>query len=170
MTETKSIRAWISSRIILSFMSALAGWGAGVVLVMLLSVPYIFSKQIGGANPFTLALIACVFMSAFVLASWIILLVPVSLLIPSHAVFWRPATLTLIGGVIGPIIITVFTLWEQLGADVQYPSLTGRLLYYLSGVIVWGIPAAIVGSVSGFVAAILNRHSLPPSRHSGPNL
>ena len=96
-------------------------------------------------------------MGIFVIATWIVLLIPLALLIPYRSAFWHPGVLAIIGAVTGPIIMLLWTLYEQRGADI-HPSLSlGSWVYYFYDFLLFGLPAAIVGGVTGYVAAILNR-------------
>jgi len=53
----------------------------------------------------------------------------------------------------------LWTLYEQRGADIHYSASSGSCLYYFYDFLLFGLPAAIIGGVTGFVAAILNRRS-----------
>jgi hypothetical protein len=169
VNQPQSLLAWIGSRILLSFLAALAGWGAGVILVLLLSSPYIFFAPRGGASPLDIAVIICGIMGIFVAVTWIFFLVPLSMLVPMQSGFWRPVASTLVGMAIGPLIMFLYAVWEQRGMVIHHSSASAAMEYYLLGCLTFGLPALIVGGVTGYVAAVLNRRALSPSRQSRGN-
>jgi len=139
--------------------AALADLSAGIVIVLLLAARAFLFSPTGQTNPFIFAMIFCVAMGVFVAVTWIILLVPLSLLVSIKSAFWQPANLALIGAIIGPLIMLLYALWERRGADIYYRDSSAQWNDYFSGALIFGVPAAIIGGVTGYVAAILNRRS-----------
>ena len=159
MTQAQSLLSRIGSRLKLSLLAALAGFSAGIVVVLLLSVRAFLFAPTSQPNPFIFAMIFCIAMGVFVAVIWIILLVPLSLLVPIKAAFWQPANLALIGAIVGALIMLLYALWERHGTDIHHSSPLAQWNDYLAGTLIFGVPAAIVGGVTGYVAAILNRRS-----------
>ncbi len=92
------------------------------------------------------------------LVVWLIVLVPLTLLIPDHSFLWKPAILTVIGFFVGPIIVAMGLLYGM----VSNPTLTIYQPYtYLLGVAFFpGLPSALIGGVTGAVAALLHKRLL----------
>ncbi len=157
MSKLQSLLSWIGSRVRLSFLSALAGWGVGSVLVLLLAIRTFLFGPASQTNPLFFALVFCAIMGVFVFITWIALLIPLSLLVRMKSAFWDPAILTAIGAITGPLVMLLYALWERHGSDIHYASPSAQWNDYLVGAMIFGVPASIVGGVTGYVAAILNR-------------
>jgi hypothetical protein len=95
-------------------------------------------------------------MGIVVLAVWLFVWLPLALLIPRQFSFWKPGTLAVVGSLVGPAIILVSSAVEAFRAGVP---ITERLAPNIAGLLFFGVPAVIVGGVTGLVGAILNRRA-----------
>ena len=167
MSEPQSLTAWIGGRLLLSFLSALAGWSIASVLLLWFDVLAFLIPLPNSAQPVPIFgfLFICAIMGIFVIATWIVLLIPLALFIPCRSAFWRPNVLTIIGGVTGPIIMLLWTISDQRGTVLYYSPSPWLSLYFFYDCLLFGLPAAIIGGITGYVAAVLNRRQITPSRH-----
>jgi hypothetical protein len=172
MDKPQSIASWAWSRILLSFLSALAGWFAATVylaLYLAITVAARPSHYWTAATSYSWLMGFCCCMGVVVFFVWIFVLIPLAEVVPPSSAFWRPRILPLIGAATGPSIMLFLTLQEQSVYQVRF-SVSTVLSDIQSGAFVFGFPSLIVGGVAGYVAAILNRRSLRLSRHSAQNL
>ena len=159
MDRSQSQPGWIGSRILASFLATLAGWIAGGALFIALSLCEIMqtgSNQKVSEFEFELLLYAIV-MGILLLGIWLILILPIFLFVPGQSLFWQPVRLSLTGIAIGLVIGTPYYLLEVM------PTVLLQTVAYMGFL-------AVIGGVTGYAAAMLNRRSLSPSRHRLQNL
>ena len=113
------------------------------------------SKPAVGINPWGALLLMGVGSGVVVLVVWLVVLVPMALFIPDQSSFWKPGTLTLIGAIAGPLIVCGGAIY-QLRSN---PTITiyDPYQYILGGVIFPGLPSALIGGVTGMIAARLHQ-------------
>jgi hypothetical protein len=166
MNKSQSLLSWVGSRVLLSFLSALAGWGGGMLYWILsaLSNSVFHPEAQGlvnlGSEAIWLVVIG-LYMGVVVLIVWFIALLPLVLLVPDQSFLWKPGILTLIGFFIGPVIVCISAAVHI--AQLKNTSdlrIYDQNAYLISILVPFGIPAAIIGGVTCFVCAILHRRQL----------
>jgi len=166
MTKPQSLLSWIGSRVLLSFLSALAGWGGGMLYSILIALsnsvfhlddPALVNLGSGAGWLVFIGL----YMGSVVLNVWLFVFLPLVLLVPDRSFLWKSGALTLIGFFTGPIIICILA-----ALNIAHLKTTSDLriydqnAYMISILVPFGIPAAVVGGVTCFVCAILHRRQL----------
>jgi hypothetical protein len=165
MNKHSSSFSWISSRLFLSFLAGLAGWIAGMAVLLVVDLIGWNTTGTSGRDTVDVVHFDALFgliLGTFVLFVWLFLLVPIALAVPQKSRFWRPFIPTLLGIVIGPLIILLYHFYEVRGAEIAYSSPQTEMGDFLAGAIIYGVPASIVGGVTGFVGAFLNKRLPAP--------
>ena len=94
-----------------SFVSAAAGWTAGLaVFLVILATQWISSPSAQNASEaFTALLGVGFFMGVYVLVVWVLALAPLYFLVPAGSVLWRPGVCTFCGALAGlAIALAIF--------------------------------------------------------------
>ncbi|HEV3271533.1 MAG TPA: hypothetical protein VGZ93_05070 [Candidatus Methylacidiphilales bacterium] len=163
MTKPQSLLSWIGSRVLLSFLSVLAGWGGGMLYCILCALfNSIFHTEAEGFvnldDGAGVLLLIGLFMGFYILLVWLFVFLPLVLLVPDRSFLWKPGALTLIGFFGGPIIVCISaTVNLKNASDLR---IYDQNAYLISVLVPFGIPAAIAGGVACFVCAILRRRQL----------
>jgi hypothetical protein len=161
---------WVRDRLVLSFISAWAGWGAGLSLFLITGLWTIIinSKDhlfFGSGDSFDWTymvegiFVIGLFMGIYVLLIWFLILVPLALLVPNKSFLWKPRTLTLCGILAGPTILVTYIVIAG-STNFNSPVDLQNLLY--ACYIAFVVPAAI-GGVTCYVGARLNQRFLRQS-------
>ncbi len=108
----------IGDALIYSFISALAGWAAGVVAILLY-----FAVQFGvdlfrhtdGVNLFGFMALVGFFSGFVVMLVWLCLLWPLYTLVPNGSVLWRPAVCVTCGVAVGGLLAVAWDAAEKQG-------------------------------------------------------
>lgn len=147
--------AWARPRILLSFLSVLAGWAAFLVCCF---IQVLIRPVYGWDSPLVVTYLMGMGSGIVLLAVWLIVLVPFALFVPSRSVLWKPGILALLGAFAGPIIVAL----ELLYGMISNPTITIYQPYmYLLGVAFFpGLPSVLIGGVTGAVAARLHQRLL----------
>lgn len=113
------------------------------------------AKPEAGTNAWLALLLMGVGSGVVVFAVWLIVLMPLALLIPDDSFLLKPNILALIGACAGPLIVCVGAIYDIKtdGTDTIY----NPAAYIMGGVIFPGIPSALIGGVTGLMAARLHQ-------------
>jgi hypothetical protein len=145
---------WLKRRVRLSFLAALTGWAAFMLVCLALCLIDLLSRSAVGTNPWIALLWVGMGSGLVVLALWLVVLVPL-FLVPNDSFLWKPGILTLLGVVTGPIIVcmgAIYSLKSNPTIRIYDPA-----VYLMGGVVFPGLPSAIIGGVTGMMAARLHR-------------
>jgi hypothetical protein len=159
MSKPQSLLSWIGSRLLLSFLSALAGWATGMIFFAAL----IFDTSLlGSTYKFDELLFIGIILGPYVLEIWLVALLPLSLLVPEKSFLWKPGSLILIGIFAGPLIVGV-------GNAIQLREGLFATTTPYSGWLTLAIPASIVSMATCATGTFLHRRFLKhPSRSASP--
>jgi hypothetical protein len=134
----------IARQIFGAFVAVFTGWFAAVVFEEIVTAIYLWIDPISTrpeqlySNP----MISGLFMSFWIVPTWLLALVPLYLFVPTSSVLWRPAVCTPCGAVAGIVIAWPFfhPMWGVDSADFA----------------IWNpfILAAIVGGITRFTGAV----------------
>jgi hypothetical protein len=86
---------------------------------------------------------------------WLVLILPISLLVPDRSCFWQPMRLTLISVLISLVIGMPYAIWQEIGEPLPHLPFLAKLM----GLLAYALLLSVIGGVTGFVAALLNRHA-----------
>ena len=166
MSKPQSLSAWIFSRVVLSLLAALAGWGGGMVYWILWALSNsVFRPEdqalVNLGSGAVLLVVIGLYMGFYILIVWLFALLPLMLFVPDQSFLWKPGTLTLIGFFTGPIIVCISAAVHiaQLKSSSDL-RIYDQNAYLISILVPFGIPAAIVGGATCFAGAILHRRQV----------
>jgi hypothetical protein len=163
MSKPQPFITRVPDRLALSFLSAWVGWGAGMLLFLIIGLCTLTTGSrdrlfFGSGDSFTWTyLIEGLFVIGMVMGFWILIiwffvLVPLALLVPSRSLLWKPRILTMCGILAGP---SIFVAWFGVGS-FSFP--TDPIELYQS--FFWVIAPAIVGGATCYVGARLHQRFL----------
>jgi hypothetical protein len=131
-------------------------WAAFVIFLLAMALVSAATNRnafVNSANPFAAVLLVAVGSAVVVFCVWLAVVLPITLLIPHRSVLWELQYLIVIGAVAGPLIVFLGGIY-QIESN---PTIQPRSTYLLSGIAFPGVPSAIIGGITGAIAAYLHK-------------
>ena len=151
MSEPQTLSSRIGSRVLLSFLSAFAGWIAGVCLLSFIAlIVFVFQLQ---RISFSFMANLAFAMGIIVLIAWASCLLPVCFLASNSSKLWRPVVLSCLGALTGILLMFFLFLllfYNDPEGDFSLSQFT------LSGALFCTLAPALIGGVAGYAGAVLH--------------
>jgi hypothetical protein len=155
MSNSQSLLSWIGSRFFFSFLSAITGWIAGVLLLGCIALMTFVSNGQASQISFPYMSDVATAMGILVFFGWGCCLLPFWFLAVRPSKLWKPLVLTVSGALTGFLLMfSVFLL-------LSYNDPEGDFSLYdctLSGALFCSFTPMLIGGVAGYTSVLLNKH------------